>query len=373
MEPQKMIRRLSLAAAIAAIVAAGPAPDANACTAFRVTASDGAVLYARTMEFGVDMKSNLMIIPRGHKFTGVTASGKAEGMEWTTKYASVGANSGNQPIYTDGMNEKGLAGGALYFPGFAEYAEVGPADSGAAMASWQLLAWILGNFATVDEVKAALPQVKVNKAIWPDWGMTPPAHFIIHDAGGRSLVVEYVRGGQLTIYDNPLGVLTNAPSFDWHMTNVRNYIGLKAFNQHPVEMSGVKFTSIGQGSGMLGLPGDGTPPSRFIQAVAYSQSMIPAKTADEAVKYAFHTLNKFDISYGASRGVDDGKTVVEWTQFSAVSDLKNRRYYVRTFDNNQIYMVDLKEEDLNARELKFLSLNRPETYVKLSARVTQTD
>lgn len=368
------IRPAALTAVIVAIVSLpAVASGALACTAFRVSSADGAVLYARTMEFATNMKSNLALIPRGHRFTGVTTAGKPEGLQWTAKYASIGATMDKAMIYTDGLNEKGLAGGALYMPGFAEYSDVGPDDSGTTLASWQLLAWILSSFASVEEVRSALHHVKVNKAIWPDWGVVPPAHFIVHDASGASLVIEYVKGGKLTTYDNPLGVLTNSPTFDWHLTNVRNYLGLKPYNQHPQDLSGIKFAPLGMGSGMLGLPGDGAPPSRFIQAVAYSQTMMQAKTADEGVKYAFHTLNKFDIPYGSSRATEDGKIRVEWTQFSAVSDLKNKRYYIRTFDNNQVYVVDLNEEDLSAKEPKLLSLDRPETYVKLSAKVTQAE
>jgi choloylglycine hydrolase len=362
-----------IAVTVAALFLSAPAPDAIACTAFRTKASDGGVLYARTMEFGSDLKSNLVVIPRGYKFVGVTASGKPEGMVWTAKYASAGANSHNLAMHTDGLNEKGLAGGLLYFPGFAEYSDAGPGDSKATLASWQLLSWMLSSFASVEEVKSALPHIKVSKAVWPVLGIVPPLHLIVHDASGASTVIEYVKGGRLTVYDNPLGVLTNSPAFDWHLTNVRNFLGLRAYNQRPVEYSGVRFSPIGLGSGMMGLPGDGAPPSRFIQAVAYSQTMIPAKTAEEGVKYAFHTLNKFDIPYGSSRSLVDGKTQVEWTQFSAVSDLKNKRYYIRTFDNNQIYVLDLKDEDLNAREPRVISLNRPETYVKLSARVTRAE
>ena len=97
------------------------------------------------------------------------------------------------------------------------------------------------------------------------------------DATGKSIVIEYV-GGQLHVHDNPLGVLTNSPSFDWHMTNLRNYIKFSLTNVPPLQLGGVKLARFGQGSGMLGMPGDFTPPSRFVRAVAYSQSVLPSKT-----------------------------------------------------------------------------------------------
>ena len=97
------------------------------------------------------------------------------------------------------------------------------------------------------------------------------------DASGKSIVIEYV-GGKLNVFDDPLGVVTNSPSFDWHMANLRNYVNFSMTNVPPVKLGSVKLEPFGQGSGMLGLPGDFTPPSRFVRAVAFSQSVFPSKT-----------------------------------------------------------------------------------------------
>src|SRR5699024_1112390 len=53
-------------------------------------------------------------------------------------------------------------------------------------------------------------------------GLPMPFHYAVHDAQGQSLVIEF-HHGQRTIYDNPVGVLTNAPQFSWHLTNLNNY------------------------------------------------------------------------------------------------------------------------------------------------------
>jgi choloylglycine hydrolase len=109
----------------------------------------------------------------------------------------------------------------------------------------------------------------------------------------------------------------------------------------PLDLGGIKLTQLGQGAGMHGLPGDFTPPSRFIRAVAFSQSEVEAATADEAVLQAFHILNQFDIPLGSVRDKTDGG--MELTQWTAVSDLKNLRWYFRTYDDQSIRMVDLKQ------------------------------
>ena len=90
-------------------------------------------------------------------------------------------------------------------------------------------------------------------------------HWAITDAAGKQIVVEYV-GGSLHVYDAPLGVMTNSPSYDWHLTNLRNYINMRPVAWPDMKISGMVLKPIGMGSGMLGLPGDITPPSRFIRA-----------------------------------------------------------------------------------------------------------
>ncbi|PYJ17723.1 MAG: hypothetical protein DME96_05080, partial [Verrucomicrobia bacterium] len=117
------------------------------------------------------------------------------------------------------------------------------------------------------EVKANIGNIVVPAVVFGGWGFAPEAHYIVHDASGKSIVIEYV-GGKLNVHDNPLGVLTNSPAFDWHMTNLRNYVNFSMTNVPPVKLGSIKLLPFGQGSGMLGLPGDFTPPSRFVRAVA---------------------------------------------------------------------------------------------------------
>ena len=143
-----------------------------------------------------------------------------------------------------------------------------------------------------------------------------------------------------TVDDDPLGVITNSPAFDWHMTNLRNYVNFSMTNVPSVQLGPVKLEPFGQGSGMLGLPGDFTPPSRFVRAVAFSQSVFPSKTGDDAVLEAFHILNQFDIPKGAAREHEKdehGNILADYTAWTAASDLKAKQYYFRTYDN-------LKEE-----------------------------
>ena len=132
----KTVRSLALVVA-AAMLIGGTASSAPACTGIRIQTKDGAVIYARTLEFAVDMVSNVAVVPRGFEAVG-TAPGDKPGMTWKTKYASVGANAENLPVIIDGLNEKGLGTGIFYFPGYVKYQKVGEDDAGKALAPWEL-------------------------------------------------------------------------------------------------------------------------------------------------------------------------------------------------------------------------------------------
>lgn len=333
-----MLLRIS-AVLIALACAAGTA--ALACTGIRLTAKDGAVIVARTLEFGQDLQSKILIIPAGTNLTGSLPNGAA-GIAFATKYGIVGANAFGLPVIIDGQNDRGLYVGEFFFPGYAGYTPVTPANASQAMAGYQYSEWILGNFATVAEVKAAYDHVVLAPTVLPQMGMAPPVHFRVVDKTGAAIVIEPV-AGKLRMYDDPLGVLTNAPTFDWHLTNLGNYVGLSPMIRSSVGLSGYTVSGFGQGSGFYGLPGDFTPPSRFVRAVAYQQTAVPSATAADAVAQAFHILNNFDIPVGAVRDTVEGKTVDEYTLWTSVADLQNLQFYFRTFDDQTLRSVDVRK------------------------------
>jgi len=319
------------------------------------------------MEFAIDIHSDVIMIPRGFARTGTTPDGK-EGLKWQAKYASVGANGVGLPVLFDGLNEKGQAAGTFYFPTSAGYMPHTAADAGKTIAQWEVGSWILENFANVEEVKAHIGNIDVPAVVFGGWGFAPEAHYIVHDATGRCIVIEYV-GGKLNIHDNPLGVLTNSPAFDWHMTNLRNYVNFSMTNVPPVQLGSIKLLPFGQGSGMFGMPGDFTPPSRFVRAVAFSQSVFKPKRGDDAVLEAFHILNQFDIPKGAAREHEKdehGNILADYTIWTSVSDLKAKRFYFRTYDNSQIRMVDLMKMKLDARDVTKISMKGAESIRSLN-------
>jgi choloylglycine hydrolase len=355
---------------LAAIISAGAlmlASAADACTGIRLIAADGTVVHARTLEFAIDIQSNVIVSPRGFARVGSTPDGK-DGLTWKAKYASVGANAIGLPVIIDGLNEAGLAAGLFYFPTTAGYMAYEPAKAGKTIAPWQLASWVLDNFKSIDEVKANIGSIVVAPTVLKQWGFVPPVHMIVHDETGKSIVIEYV-GGKLNVYDDPLGIITNSPGFDWHMTNLRNYVNFSLDNRPPVQLGSVTLEPFGQGSGMLGMPGDFTPPSRFVRAAAFSQSALQPKTGDEAVLTAFHILNNFDIPKGSTRDPkkdEHGNIVADYTLWTSANDLKAKRFYFRTYENSRIRMVDLKKMNLDAKAIVTFPMSGEETIERLN-------
>ena len=315
--------------------------SARACTGIRLTAKDGAVVVARTLEFGADLQSKVLVYPAGTPVTGSLPNG-GSGISFTTKYGIVGANAFGLPMIVDGLNDQGLYVGEFFFPGSAGYTDVTPENASRAMAGYQYSMWILGNFASVAEVKAAYEKVVLAPTVVPQLGMAPPVHFRITDKTGATVVVEPI-GGKLVIYDDSLGVITNSPAFDWHMTNLSNYVGLSPNNRESMTIQGVTLNSFGQGSGFYGIPGDFTPPSRFVRAVAYEAAAVRPATAGDAVQQVFHILNNFDIPVGAVRDEVQGKTIDEWTLWTTAEDLTNLQFYFRTFNDQSLRSVDVRK------------------------------
>lgn len=367
MTQNRLARNIFCTLTACALLLGSAAQSVHACTGIRLSAADGSVIHARTMEFAVDIKSDVIMIPRGYARTGSTPDGK-QGLKWKAKYASVGANGVGLPLIFDGLNEKGLAIGLFYFPGSAGYMRYNATDAGKTIAPWEMGSWMLENFATVEEVKANVGKVVVPDVVFEAWKSVPAVHYVVHDASGKSIVLEYVNG-KLNVHDNSLGVLTNSPAFDWHMTNLRNYVNFSLVNAPPVQLGSVKLTGFGQGTGMLGLPGDFTPPSRFVRAVAFSQSTLPSKTGNDAILQAFHILNNFDIPKGSAREHEKdehGNILADYTIWTSANDLKAKRFYFRTHENSQIRMVDLMKMNIDAKEIATISMKGEEVIKPLT-------
>ncbi len=353
-----------LAFAALAATAAGPA---HACTGLMLRNLDGSVVHGRTVEFGIPIEMEVAFIPRGHSFVGDTPEGP--GMRWTSKYAAGGMICFGNLGIMDGINEKGLAVGAFYFPTFAEYAPTTEANRSRSMSPVDFPNWILTSFATVAELRAALEagDAVVAPTLVPGWPPTPqPFHWIVYDRDGRSLVIEPI-GGRLVLHDNPLGTFTNSPNFDWHLTNLRNYIAMRPSGPPAVKLGDLTLAGLGLGGGMLGIPGDFTSPSRFVRVTYYAATAERAADAAAGIFSGFHILNQFDIPYGSVKTSGDGHAETDATLMTVMRDPASWRLYYRTRDDQTLRMVDFSSLDADGDSVLVLDTGGSQTVVDMTA------
>ncbi|MES2218311.1 MAG: linear amide C-N hydrolase [Pseudomonadota bacterium] len=332
--------------------------NALACTDIRVQAKDGTIIIARSMEFAEDLQSNLRTSTRGRTFTTHTNEGKP-GMSWKAKYGYVYLDGMQVDAAIDGMNEEGLTIEDLFFPSFAQYETIPPGLESHAVPYMNFSDWVLSNFKTVAEVRAALPSVFVFAGKVPTMGDTIfPLHFSIYDASGSGIVVEFING-KLSVYDN-VGVMTNSPSYDWHLLNLTNYVHLTPVNPAPIAVGGLNFGATGQGYGMIGMPGDVSPPSRFIKMAALLHVVVPATDSNEALNLAEHIINNVDIPFGLVREPQSDKYVSESTEWVVFKDVTHRMFYYRTYTNMSLQGVSLAKLNFseNATRLRMPIVNK---------------
>lgn len=347
-----MRKRIRFAACLAVLSCFGFS-QVHACTSIVLHGNDNGHVYGRTMEFGIPLKSAILKTPRGYAYEGVGIDGKpGTGKNWVSKYAVVGANAFGLPVYVDGLNEAGLAGGLLNAPNTAEYQNPTQEQSGNSIASQQLLTYVLSNFATVAEVKAALPNMFVNSSPMKEWGGVAKNRMTLHDSSGASLVVEYL-GGKLVMTDNVIGTMTNDPPFSWHLANIGNYVNLSGTDKAPMKVNGQPFVPASSGNGMHGLPGSFLSNDRFVRASLFVLNTPPAPTATQELR-AWHIMNNFDIPYGAihlnsSSGYGGGADTNEITEWTVVANMKARTYSIRSFENPGVLVSGFTDWDTGGK------------------------
>jgi choloylglycine hydrolase len=329
-----------LVAAIAALALSSQ--HVFGCTGIVLDSADGATVPARTMEFSFDIHSNIVAVPAGTGIETLALNPDRTGFSFEAKYGFLGANGLDMPIVFDGLNTEGLYFGAFYFAGDAVVQELTDENIGRAVSSEEMGNWILGQFSTVQEVKAALPTIDVVGTYVAEIDGFAPFHYAVTDASGASIVIEYTENG-LSIFDNTVNVVTNNPTYDWHLTNLRNYVGLQSENRGKIKVGEQSVAPFGQGSGMLGMPGDHSSPARFVRAVAFANTSLPSETVDDAVFKAFHILNAFDIPKGSIREADGSAEFADYTIWTSAADTKNAHYYYKTYLTQSVEVIDVKK------------------------------
>ena len=308
-----------------------------ACTGISLTAADGSYIQARTIEWAYGaLKSEYVIIPRGEALQSYTPTGM-NGMKFKARYGVVGLAVVEKEFIAEGINEAGLSAGLFFFPRYGSYEAYESVDNARTLADLQVVQWMLAQCATIDEVMEAVKHVRIVAL-----EKTAVVHWRIGEPSGRQVVMEIVCG-EVNFYDNEVGVLTNAPGYEWQVTNLENYVNLRPGSATSYQLGGVTLEPNGGSTAMHGLPGDFTPPSRFVRAAFFRNTAPQRATGVDTVLEAFHLLNNFDVPIAIENPSEHN--LPSATQWTSVIDLSSRTVYYKTAYNSTIRSISLDNID----------------------------
>jgi choloylglycine hydrolase len=216
-----------------------------------------------------------------------------------------------------------------------------------------LILWITSNFENLEELRPELEKLNIVGKTYDEKTPLPTLHWMVTDKSGKSLVIEQTEEG-LKIFDNPVGVMTNAPSFDWHLINLTQYAGLTTNRADIHKWSDLELVTLGNGSGAFGLPGDSSSQSRFVKT-AFLKSHVTIDNYENAgIVEFFNILTNVAMISGT---VVDPQGRNEITQYTSCMCQEKGTYHYRTYKNSQVNVIDMSKEDLSACDLKVFNYN----------------
>ena len=321
------------------------------CTALTLKTKEGHHLFGRNMDIEYAFGQSPVVVPRNFEYIN-----KADGKMKKTKHALIGMATvvENHPLFAEALNEKGLACAGLNFP--AAHWEDECVEGKENMPPYDLIPWIAGNFETIEELRPHLDNLNIVKKPFAENMPLPTLHWIVTDKSGKSIVIEKTKDS-FKVFDNKVGVLTNAPSFDWHTTNLQQYMGVTSTQPESPTWSDLKLIPLGQGTGGIGLPGDFSSPSRFVRT-AFLRSQIVVEENLGVVEF-FHILNNVAMVKGS---VITPQNKNDITLYTSCMCQETGLYYYNTYNNNQINVIDMHKENLDSSELKIYAYNDTQVF-----------
>lgn len=248
------------------------------------------------------------------------------------------------PLYYDGVNEKGLSMAGLNFVGNAVYNSY--MDGKINIAQFEFIPYILGSCASVKEARVLLDNINLVNTPFSEKLPVSQLHWIIADKDD-CITIESVADG-LKIYDNPVGVLTNNPTFPEQIFNLNNYMHLSPNEPKNTFSDKLNLKKYSRGMGALGLPGDLSSQSRFVRVAFVKMNSVSDISEVDSVSQFFHILNSVDQQRGCCR-LENNK--YEITIYTSCCNATKGVYYYTTYNNHMISAVDMNKENINAKEL----------------------
>lgn len=302
------------------------------CTAIAYKTNDA--YFGRTLDLEYHYNESVTVTPRKFPFR------FRHGGELREHYAIIGIAevAEGYPLYYDAVNEKGLCAAGLAFWHSAKYHAIRPEKDN--IASFEFIPWLLGQCASVVEARALFGKINITDTAFSD--SFPPSllHWMIADGEG-AIALESTDEG-IRVYDNPVGVLTNEPNFEYQMTNLNNYINLTPDESVNRFADGIDLQAYSRGMGAIGLPGDLSSASRFVRAAFTKLNSVSGEGETESVNQFFHILGAVSQTRGCVRLGEK----YERTVYTSCCNTSKGIYYYTTYENSRITAIDLYAEDL---------------------------
>lgn len=336
------------------------------CTSLLYLDSKNRPYVGRTLELSIELPYLVSTFPEGTALHSAVAGFTP--LNWVTKYAILAVTMPAQPLakqqapeaqdlkVIEGLNEAGLTFSVQ------SYSQAGGPQldfdkTQSTLSAMDLGTYLLGQCASVAEVKAALADLQVVVEAVPILGgLEMPFHYSVHDAKGESLVIEFHQGVRM-VYDNPVGVMTNTPQFSWHLTNLNNYTYLSNVDRSQAHFMNYEAVQPGAGIAKAGLPASDSSVDRFIRATYYAQFAEKQSDADKAVQMVAHIMNNFDRPRGITidppkqgsshlqvEGVGMDAIPTEYTSWTSLTDIDRRRLYLRDSSGMSFIYLDLNAQ-----------------------------
>ncbi len=325
-----------LAHALYGITTLSLATTAVPCSRVLWNSGNGHIFVGRTQDWTEKINSAFHVYPRGIERTGAVAENPHK---WTSKYGSL-VVTGYDIGTHEGVNEKGLSAHILYLAGASDFGKRDTNREGIGIMQWAQ--YYLDNYASVAEAVEAQKTItfQIDPLILPN-GFPTLVHISLSDKSGDSAVIEYVGGKAQVYHDKRFTVMTNEPTYDKQIENLKQY---RTFG------------------GDKPLPGERTPTDRFVRAAYYADGLPRPTNQDEGAAYMFSVIRNVSVPFGKP---DPEKPNVSSTIFRTVQDLTGGRYYFESTDAPNVVWIDMSKLDFSSgkpeRELQveknILSLN----------------
>jgi penicillin V acylase-like amidase (Ntn superfamily) len=279
------------------------------------------VLVGRNMDWFEDMKSNIWVFPRGVARNGLAAQNP---LKWTSTYGSVTVSAYDVGT-ADGVNEKGLGVHYHYLP----ETEVGPRDEklpGMSMSLWAQ--YYLDRFATVaDAVKALKTEpYQLRMAVEPTSKAKATVHLALNDATGDSAILQCIKGEIKVYHSRDYVVMTNEPTFDKQLENLKQYKGF---------------------GGDKPLPGTNAATDRFVRGAYYVKNLPKPKSDREAVAALMSVMRNVSKPFSAPEPGQPHNSATIWR---TVTDLTDRVLFYDSVVSPQVFWIDAKKLKFDAGE-----------------------